>query len=182
MNTNRESAVKKWFIPAVAVAVSGMAIAALPAQATLTPTVWTHTASSCVPDDASIGRYDTHVSDIKHKGTSLGQIVTRCNVENLPAFGAGGTPKIEVVLRDQDGHGNAQRATVTLVRAHDDGTTTPVVTVDSNNYLGSSLTKKRTVYFRHNYDFRSNSYYVEIRVSRTTSNVFPIVSSVRLSS
>jgi len=67
-----------------------------------------------------------------------------------------------------------------LVRANDNGTTSVVSTFDSNTAPGGSLTRKTLVTYSHNYDFERNAYYVEIRLSRTTPSVFPIVSLVRL--
>jgi hypothetical protein len=143
-------------------------------------TVWTHVPSACSPDEASDGRYDSHVSAFKHAPGATGQIVTRCNVVDLPQFGIGEIPVLEVLYRDGDGTSTGQGVLVDLIEARPDGSTAIVARFNSNNFAGSPATQTRRIPLNHAFDFNRNAYYVEVRVTRTATTTAPAASTVRL--
>jgi hypothetical protein len=110
-----------------------------------TPEMWTQLASTCAPDEASARRYDTHVGDFKHKGLSVGTIVTRCNV-TLPHFGPGSHRRLEVRYRDQDGHGLDQQVRVMLTQYDQNGLQRVVAEADSSRVLFYLVSIRRCRY------------------------------------
>jgi len=169
----------------VAVGIGALAAIAgtVPSTAAVGPyTVWTHVPSACAPDEASMGRYDAHVSAFKHAPGATGQIVTRCNVVDLPEFGIGGTPVLQASYRDSDGPGANEQVLVDLIQARPDGLTTILARLNSNNFGASAGTQTQRVPFNHAFDFERNAYYVEIRVTRGTTAPAPAASTVRLTS
>ena len=143
-------------------------------------TVWTHVPSACSPDEASTGKYDSHVSTFKHAPGTTGQVVTRCNVVDLPQFGIGEIPVLEVLYRDGDGTNTGQGVLVDLIEARPDGSTAIMARFNSNDFGGSAATQRRRVAFGHAFDFNRSAYYVEVRVTRTTTTTGPAASTVRL--
>ncbi|MGA8210341.1 MAG: hypothetical protein WB441_05695 [Nocardioidaceae bacterium] len=170
---------------AVAAGIMAVAgLAAIPASPSAavgsSATVWTHVPSACSPDEASFGRYNSHVASFKHARRARGQIVTRCNVVNLPEFGRGRIPVLEVLYRDRDGRWTREGVRVDLVQARPNGSTTIVARFNSNNYPGRAYTQRRRVAFNHAFDFNRNAYYVDVRVTRSSTSAAPEASTVRL--
>ncbi|HEY7042993.1 MAG TPA: hypothetical protein VH419_04925 [Nocardioidaceae bacterium] len=145
-------------------------------------TVWTSVPSACSPDEASTGRYDAHVSAFKHANGATGQLVTRCNVVNLPEFGLGDSQRLQAVYRDTDGVGTGQQVLVDLIQARPDGSTVILARLNSNSFSGSQASQTRSVGYTHNFDFEHNAYYVEVRVTRSSTSTTPAASTVRLTS
>ena len=169
-----------WLIPPIAIGAVAVGLVGQSAGAQGPVTVWTHVASACSPDEASFGRFDSHVSSFKHAPGATGQIVTRCNIVDLPQFGIGEIPVLDVVYRDQDGSGTAQRVRAELIRSNNAGTTSVIKTFDSNAFAGSPATQRRFVSYSHAFNFDTNAYFVQIRVDRTTTSVTPLIATVRL--
>jgi hypothetical protein len=162
---------------------------AVPATATgLSPTLWTQVASSCTPDEASAGKFDTHTADFKHKGSATGQIVTRCNVGTVRRETGEAQPapvSMYVVYRDQDGERNGERVIVKLIRANTNGTTSTMATFDSNSvhFLidpNGGTARAYTSANTPDRNFSEDTYYVEIRLRRSSPEIFPIVTSIEL--
>lgn len=143
-------------------------------------TEWTHVPSACSPDEASNGRYDSHVSAFKHARTATGQIVTRCNVVELPDFVTGNTQRMEVSYRDADGPGTRFQVRVELIQALANGATVVRARFNSNSYPAAIATTRRAILYRHAFDFTNSAYYVEVRVTRTRTSSFPEATTVRL--
>lgn len=143
-------------------------------------TVWTHVPSTCTPDEASTGRYDVHVSSFKHATGATGQIVTRCNVVDLPEFGVGEFPVLEVVYKDSDGIATGQQVLVDLIEARPDGSTSIMARFNSNAFPGSAATQRHFIAFTRSFNFHQNAYYVDVRVTRTSTATAPSASTVRL--
>lgn len=157
-----------------------------PSQALHNSTVWTHVLSACSPDEASVGRYFTHVSVFKHARGAAGHIVARCNVVNLPRFGSyGDGPVLEVVYRDQDGSSRVRGVRADLIEARPNGATVTVARFSSNDYRGSARMQRRWVSLPDgfHFSFERNAYYVTVRVTRSRSALRlapPQASTVRL--
>lgn len=145
-----------------------------------TATVWTHVPSTCTPDEASDGRYDVHVSSFKHRAGATGQIVTRCNVVDLPQFGSGEVPVLQVVYKDGDGTATGEQVLVDLIEARPDGSTSIMARFNSNAFSGSAATQRRFVELTRSFDFNQNGYYVDVRVTRSSTATTPSASTVRL--
>jgi hypothetical protein len=140
--------------------------------------VWTHVPSTCTPDEASAGRYDVHVSAFKHASGATGQIVTRCNVVDLPQFGSGGDfPALEVLYKDA---GSGAQVTVDLIEARFDGLTSVMAHFNSNLFPASTATQRQFVPYSRSFNFDQSAYYVEIRVTRSSTATAPAASTVRL--
>ena len=178
------------YITAPASGVYGRSAARTPTAtaAAVTPTVWTHVASACTPDESSTGRYNTHTSGLKHRGSAIGQLVTRCNVGTIRRENDGNQSArvyMYVVYRDQDDESSGQRALVRLIRSNRDGTTKTVGTFDSNrvHHLidpnGATVRAYTSTNVREA-AFSTAVYYVDIRLYRETSTISPIVTSVEL--
>lgn len=131
-------------------------------------------------NEESLGRYDSHLGDFKHKTGFTGQIVARCNIVNLPQFGAGEFSLLEVSYRHQDGSGSKYRVVAELKRASSTGQHPTVATFDSNSSPGSAENQLRWVVYSHSFNFSDNAYYVQLRVTRTDALEFPLVTLVRL--
>lgn len=143
-------------------------------------TVWTHVPSTCTPDEASTGRYDVHVSSFKHATGATGQIVTRCNVVDLPEFGVGEFPVLEVVYKDSDGIATGQQVLVDLIEARPDGSTSIMARFNSNAFTGSAAAQRHFIAFTRTFNFHQNAYYVDVRVTRSSTATAPSASTVRL--
>ena len=153
----------------------------LPSSAALSPhTAWTTVPSACSPDEASTGRYDSHVSAFKHTPAATGQVVTRCNVVQLPDFTGGLDQRLEVTYRDPDGLGTRSQVQADLIQARPDGSTLILAHFDSNRFTNTA-TATHTFGYHHAFDFSRNAYYVDVRVTRSTTSLAPSVSTVRLS-
>ena len=132
------------------------------------------------PDEASTGRYDSHVSAFKHTPAATGQVVTRCNVVQLPDFTGGLDQRLEVTYRDPDGLGTRSQVQADLIQARPDGSTLILAHFDSNRFTNTA-TATHTFGYHHAFDFSRNAYYVDVRVTRSTTSLAPSVSTVRLS-
>ncbi|MBM4259273.1 MAG: hypothetical protein FJ147_25655 [Deltaproteobacteria bacterium] len=160
---------------------------------------WTHTASACTPDESSID-YQMGGASVSFPGSITGEITLRCNITNImdPNFPSWNT--LEVVYRDPDGSGAANRVRVTLHKVGLNGTaenltpsnsggqlTLPIdpsllATFDSNTAASTtSSTQVHTVGVNHNFDFATNAYYVKITLKRDAgSTTNPAAFVVRL--
>jgi hypothetical protein len=174
----------KWTIAAAASACAVAVVAGAasgPSSAVgSSSTVWTHVPSTCTPDEASTGRYDVHVSAFKHASGATGQIVTRCNVVDLPQFGTGDVPALEVLYKDADGAGTGAQVVVDLIEARPDGLTSIMAHFNSNAFPGSTATQRRHITYTRLFNFNQSAYYVEIRVTRSSTATAPAASTVRL--
>jgi hypothetical protein len=169
-----------WVLAPIVIGAVAIGLIGQSAGAQGSVTVWTHAASACSPDEASFGRFDAHVSSFKHAPAATGQIVTRCNIVDLPQFGIGEIQVLDVVYRDQDGPGTAQRVRAELIRSNNAGVTSVIRTFDSNAFAGSSATQRRFVSYSHTFNFEANAYFVQVRVDRATTNITPLIATVRL--
>jgi hypothetical protein len=183
-STYRSTRISKGTIAAAAGACALAVVAGIgvgPSSAVgSTATVWTHVPSACTPDEASAGRYDVHVSSFKHAAGATGQIVTRCNVVDLPEFGSGDFPVLDVVYKDGDGTATGEQVLVDLIEARPDGSTSIMARFNSNTFSGSAATQRRFIDFTRAFNFNQNGYYVEVRVSRSSTATAPSASTVRL--
>jgi hypothetical protein len=143
-------------------------------------TVWTHVASACTPDEGSTGRYDGYVSSFRHAPGATGQIVTRCNVVDLPEFGSGEFPVLQVVYKDGDGRGTGEQVLVELIEAQDDGHTRTMASFNSNNFSGSAAVQRRFAWVTGPFNFDQNAYFVHIKVTRSSTTTAPFANTVRL--
>lgn len=171
-----------WASAVALLAVAGLTAAGIrgpSADASHQPEVWTQTASTCTPDEDSFGRFDVHVGDFKHKRAATGQIVTRCNV-TMPRMGSARPQRLELNYRDQDGRGTRQRVTVRLLRYDVNGRQFTIASFDSNQHLGGTTDLAWQVPINHHFNFRNTSYYLDVRVFRTTPTIYPLVGTMRL--
>lgn len=178
----RASSRTRWTSAVVLVTVAALAAIGLrgeSADASHHPELWTQTASTCTPDEDSVGRYDVHVGDFKHERAAVGQIVTRCNV-TMPQMGSGRPQQLDIRYRDQDGLGSRQRVRVRLMQYDINGRQVVVASFDSNQHLGGSVDLAMQVPFNHHFNFKDASYYLDVRVSRTTPTIYPLVGTIRL--
>jgi len=181
---NHSTHTSRWTIAAAASACALAAVAAVAGVASgpssavgSTSTVWTHVPSTCTPDEASTGRYDVHVSAFKHASGATGQIVTRCNVVDLPQFGTGDVPALEVLYKDA---GSGAQVTVDLIEARSDGLTSVMAHFNSNLFPASTATQRHHITYSRSFNFGQSAYYVEIRVTRSSTATAPAASTVRL--
>ena len=156
--------------------------ASVPAKAQ----VFTAVASACVMDESSLSRYETSGGRIRLKGSSTGEIVTRCNVTN--PIDAGFNPffnTLELVFRDPDARASASHVSAILWRVSNStgGITQIGGTLDSN-VVGSAVATQnaqtRSIAIPAAFNFYDYAYYVEVRISRTNANLAPDFSLVRL--
>lgn len=143
--------------------------------------IWTHVGAACVADESSVGKYEASAARFRHKGSNTGDIVARCNVMNPQDDGHDPNWDVfEVVYRRQ---AETDQVTAELIRvSNETGGVYTLATFDSNNFGTSPDEQTRSVEFHHAFDFEHHAYYVQIKVSRTSSAAGhnPSVSIVRL--
>lgn len=132
-------------------------------------------------DESSVGRYEASAARFRHKGSITGEIVARCNVTNPRDDGSDPVwDYLEVVYRRQ---AETDQVTAELIRvSNETGGVHTLATFDSNNFGTSPDEQTRHVEFDHTFNFVAFAYYVQIKVSRTSSAAGhnPSVSIVRL--
>jgi hypothetical protein len=141
--------------------------------------IWTHVASACAVDEASLTKYDQHVSVLGFKGANIGTLVARCNVENLPLEQMFEYPLLEVTYKDPDGFGTTFQVRAMLIMANETGTF-KIAEFDSNNFPASPNFQRQAVSYSHTFDFAANAYYIDIRVTRNSTAESPTAAIVRL--
>jgi hypothetical protein len=116
-----------------------------------------------------------------HKGSSTGDIFARANVANPQDDGRNPNWNcLEVVYRRQS---STDQVTADLIRvSNETGGIFTVATFASNKFGTSPDEQTNSVDFYHTLDFENYAYYVQIKVSRTSSTAGhePSVSIVRL--
>jgi hypothetical protein len=140
----------------------GLVFAPAPGEAQL----WTHTAHTCVVDEAhSSGQAVTFGSSLAvHRA---GTIVARCNVTNRmdggqsPDWGA-----LEIVYTDPPSVVSSEKVTAALLRIDNDGDLSlPIATFSSDSFLQSTAAQKQSVAFSHVFEFAEAAYFVEITIT-----------------
>ncbi|MGH8611226.1 MAG: hypothetical protein ACREYF_04030 [Gammaproteobacteria bacterium] len=146
---------------------------------------WTTVASTCVPDEASVGRYQFEQARFEFSGANTGQIVSRCNITD-PADLLNDNPiwdRMDVTYDDPDGFFAGSRVRVQLRRVHETtGASATFATFDSNAFPPGQQLK--TIAFVHpdddEFDFYNYAYYLTIIVDRNSANAVPRIERVRL--
>lgn len=155
-------------------------LAALAAPATAQAQVWTHVVAACVPDDASMAKFDASGARFRHKGSNTGPIYARCNVVN--AVDAGTKPSwnaMELVFKD-NGDNDHVRAELYRV-SNSSGGISLIGSVDSNDYAGSASEQTQwELLTSTSFDFYKYAYYVLVTVDRTGTATLPDAVTVRL--
>lgn len=143
--------------------------------------VWTHVGAACVADESSAGKYEASAARFRHKGSNTGDIFARCNVTNPEDDGRNPNwDLLEVVYRCQ---AETDQVTAELIRvSNETGGVHTLATFDSNNFGTSPDEQTEHVTFNHSFNFVAFAYYVQIKVSRTSSAAGhnPSISIVRL--
>jgi hypothetical protein len=157
------------------------------AQSFETLPAWTHTASSCTPDESSLRKFSFSDAsfaffgnEISGSGLFLLPIIVRCNVlnpldEDNPIWNT-----FIIGYQDPDGTGTSSQVSAMLVRvARPTGILSTIAFFNSHAYA-STAKREGSVQFNHYFDFLNNEYYVEIRLLRNTTNYKPQAFSARL--
>ena len=140
---------------------------------------WTHTASSCAVDEASLTKYQFNNADFSFKGSETSDntptipsvpvpIIVRCNVLNPlddsvnPVWN-----RLFIGYQDPDGTGTGSRVRALLRRVHrQTGAATTVATFDSNNSIVTTRGEAFAVVSPTKFDFRGYEYFVQIELTR----------------
>jgi hypothetical protein len=147
--------------------------------------IWTHVASACALDPASVARAKVQEARLQLKPGRTGTIIARCNVTN--PLDDGQDPFwnfLDISYRDPDGQGTDDQVSARLYRVvNDTGEVTLVATFDSN----SSAVKVAHIEGRFflsvtDFDFEAFAYFIELRVQRAVARAgpAPMVALVRL--
>ncbi len=152
---------------------------------------WTHVASACAVDEASLSKFASSGPNFTFMGTNISDIgrapipiIARCNVLNPLDGGNPQWSALIVGFDDPDATGAVHRVTAALRRvSRFTGSVSTVASFNSNgNNLLSNPSGRREalVQFNHNFDFEGNEYYVELGLTRTATSGNPVVYSARL--
>ena len=142
---------------------------------------WTAVASTCVPDETSLGGRLAMTNGKIHFGANvLGEIEARCNVTNPRDNNLNpGWNRMEITYSDPDGMAGVTQVLADLVRVDKfTGASVIVDTFDSNGFPAAPFL--RVSPFNHVFDFINAAYFVDLRVRRANANLIPGVARVRL--
>jgi hypothetical protein len=149
------------------------------AQCSAHPPTWTHTASSCAVDEASLTKYQFNNADFSFKGTETSDnspsipsvplpIIVRCNVVNpLDSSVNPLWTTLRIGYQDPDGTGTGSRVRALLRRVHrPTGATTTLATFDSNSSPATTRREETADVSPIKFDFHSYEYFVQIELTR----------------
>lgn len=174
----------KRLIITIAVAISVLALWGLPLRLTnashLSEGIWANSLVGCPVDEVDTELVNYTATGIAFKSGLTGDILGRCNVENLPIV-QGEADFLTVSYKDPDGSGTTCQVVGKLQRVSNSGSLSTVATFDSNSFPASSEVLTNSVSFDHDFNFVENAYYVSGRVTRTDSTVDCFANIVRLS-
>lgn len=188
ISTNRR--VKLWgaAISLLAGSFASSTQAAVPGYIDFLP-AWTSTASSCNVDEVSQADYATTGAALGFKfGSAALNLYAWCNVVNpLDAGnpdGASGRPlwnHLIVGFRDPDGKGTNARVRAYLYRvSRSNGSSATIASFDSNAWNNPNWQEGLISFSPNKMDFLKYSYHVYIWISRSTTQVFPYISTLRI--
>jgi hypothetical protein len=157
-------------------AVLALFLAALPLAAQTG--AWTAVGSTGSIDEASLGIYAVGTHNLLHQAGAVGTVVARFNVTNTFGGGITDTPpwtRLEMTYFDID---PASTVSATLIQVNRCSNVTSVVcgvtSIDALQPTCVSCT------FPAGLNFGANNYVVEVRVSRTATNVAPQLFGLRI--
>jgi hypothetical protein len=157
-------------------AVFGLFLAALPLAAQTG--TWTAVGSTGSIDEASLGIYAVGTTNLLHQTGATGTVVARFNVTNTFGGGITDTPpwtRLEMTYFDID---PASTVSATLFRVNRCSNVSSVVCgVTSIDALTPTCV---TCDFPSGLNFATNNYVVEVRVTRTATNVAPQLFGLRI--
>jgi hypothetical protein len=136
-----------------------------------TPT-WSASATSCVPDAASIenNSFTTANGRVAHRAGNVDPIKLICQVSGDPSQFPGGVWRIVLTYRDSTETSASAHVAASLFRiSRSNGSQTGVATFDSNTNEGV-LVRKSFTQFSHTFNFDASYYFVQLVLDRTLPN------------